>query len=133
MDNKKGTYSGSEYHGQITIYTKFFTLPNLVLYDIFSITKKTCSSLGIHCPDSLSLYDSITGDPYAEKSKLLEMDFEIDEDNSLSHDIIITFLPYTVTAPTFTWEGPSTYEMSVNNPKPKIWYNKSYFQKPPVK
>ncbi len=99
------------------------------LYDIFSITKKTCSSLGIHCPDSLSLYDSITGDPYAEKSELLEMDFEIVEDNSLSHDIIITSLPYTVTSPAFTWEGPSTYEKSINKPKPKIWYNKSYFEK----
>lgn len=104
-----------------------------ILYDIFSITKKTCSALGIHCPDSFSLYDSITGDPYAEKSELLDMDFEIDEDNSISHDIIITSLPYTVTAPTFTWEGPSKFEMSVTNPKPKIFYNKSYLQKLPEK
>lgn len=103
-----------------------------ILYNIFHATKKACSYLGIHCPGALCLYDSITGDPYAEKSGLLDMDFEIYEDNSLAHDVIITSLPYTVTAPAFSWEGPSQYEIPVTNPAPKILYNKSYLQKPPA-
>lgn len=111
-----------------TISKRKGELDSRTLYDIFIITKKACKNLGIHCPDALSLYDSITEDPYAEKGKLYEMDFEIDEDNSLSHDVIITSLPYTVTAPCFTWEGPSKYELPVTDPKPKIWYNQSYIQ-----
>lgn len=103
-----------------------------ILYGIFSTTKKACSTLGIHCPDASSLCDSISGDPYAEKSELLEMDFEIFSDNSLPHDIMITSLPYTVTAPTFTWEGHGKYEMPVTNPRPKILYNKSYLQEPTI-
>ena len=97
-----------------------------ILYDIFTITKKACSALGIHCPDALSIYESITGDPYAEKSELLNMDFEIDETNSLEQDVLITSLPYTVTAPSFTWEGPSKYELPVTDPRAKIFYNQSY-------
>lgn len=116
-----------------TILEEKGEIDSIILYNIFSITKKTCSTLGIKCPPALELYNSITGDPYAEKSELLDMDFEIEEDNSLKHDIIITSLPYTVTAPTFTWQGTSHYEMPVTNPRPKIWYNKSYLQKPPIR
>ena len=103
-----------------------------ILYDIFTITKKACSNLGIHCPDAVSIYESITGDPYAEKSELLDMDFEIDETNSLEQDVLITSLPYTVTAPSFTWEGPNRYELPVTDPRAKIWYNQSYLQNNPT-
>lgn len=102
-----------------------------ILWSIFESTKQACALLGIHCPPAQALYDSITGDdPYAEKDILLEMDVEIDETNTLSADVLITSLPYTVTAPTFTWEGPSRYEMNVTDPKPTIYYKQSYFQKP---
>lgn len=111
-----------------TISDKKGEVDSRILYDIFTITKKACSNLGIHCPDALSIYESITGDPYAEKSELLDMDFEIDETNSLEQDVLITSLPYTVTAPSFTWEGPNRYELPVTDPRAKIWYNQSYLQ-----
>ena len=103
-----------------------------ILYDIFTITKKACSNLGIHCPDAFSLYDSITGDPYAEKSALLDIPFEIDETNTIEQDVLITSLPYTVTAPSFTWEGPRKYELPVTNPPAKIWYKQSYLDNNPT-
>lgn len=103
-------------------------IDSIVLYRIFIATKKSCSSLGIRCPDAFTLYNSITSDPYAEKNELLDMEFEIDEANSLKNDIILTSLPYTVTAPTFTWEGPGKYEVEVAKPRPIVWYNRSYLQ-----
>ena len=115
-----------------TISDKKGEVDSRILYDIFKITKKACSNLGIHCPGALQIYESITGDPYAEKSKLLEMDFEIDETNSLEQDVLITSLPYTVTAPYFTWEGPNRYELPVTDPQAKIWYNQSYLQNNPT-
>ena len=102
------------------------------LFGIFAITKKSCLLLGIHCPDAYTLYNAITGDPYAEKSELFDMDFEIDEENALEQDIIISSLPYTVTAPMFTWEGPGKYELPVTKPRAKIWYNKSYLDNNPT-
>lgn len=115
-----------------TISDKKGEVDSRILYDIFAITKKACSSLGIHCPDALSIYESITGDPYAEKSELLDMNFEIEETNSLEQDVLITSLPYTITAPSFTWEGPSKYELQVTNPRAEIWYNQSYLQNNPT-
>lgn len=106
-----------------------------VLYNIFDVTKKACSALGIYCADALFFYDYITSDPespYTEigvSSDFLYMDYEIDEDNSEEHDIIITSLPYLVSVPTFTHEGPSKYERRINNPEPKVYYNRCYLQK----
>ena len=40
-----------------TISEKKGEIDSNILYGIFLDTKKTCSSLGIHCPDAFSLYD----------------------------------------------------------------------------
>lgn len=105
------------------------------LYDICYETKKSCCKLGIHCPDAGVLYDSITEDPYNEnENELLDWDvIEVDE-NNLNSDVIINSLPYTVSCPLFTWEGPGKYECSINKPKASIAYNSSFLQKkPPIR
>lgn len=116
-----------------TILEEKYEIDSNILYGIFNATKRACRLLGIHSPDAFSLYNSITKGPYDENNELFDMDVEIDENNSLRHDIIITCLPYTVTAPMFTWEGPSKYEIPVTSPNSKVWYNKSYLQKPPIR
>ena len=98
------------------------------LFDICYVVKKSCSKLGIHCPDFMSLYDAITNDPYNTKNReLFDWDIIEDDENSLKSDIIINALPYTVTTPYFTWEGPKKYERSINNAS--IAYNSSYLQR----
>ena len=92
--------------------------------------KKSCSKLGIHCPPADILYDSITEDPYNENgSALLEWDVIEVEENNLNSDIIINSLPYSVTCPLFTWEGPGKYECTINHPKASIAYNSSFLEK----
>lgn len=102
------------------------------LYGIFTITKQACSKLGVHCPGAPLICESITEDPDAEKSELLGMEVQIDETNSIEQDVMITSLPYAVTAPSFTAEGLRKYELSVTDPKPNVWYNQSYLKNNPT-
>ena len=100
------------------------------LYEIFANSKAACSNLGIHSVDAESLYDAITS-PYEEHSRLCEVDAIEDEENSMDKDISISSLPYSVAVPTFSYAGASKFELQVVS-MPKVYYNKSYFQKPPV-
>ncbi|HCJ32009.1 MAG TPA: hypothetical protein DHV70_03895 [Firmicutes bacterium] len=102
-----------------------------ILYEIFVKSKHACSNLGIRSADSESLYESITS-PYEEHSRFCEVDVEIDEENSLEQDVSISSLPYSVSVPDFTVNGASKFERQIVD-MPKVYYNKSYFQKPPVR
>lgn len=102
------------------------TIDSNTLYDIFIETKKSCSKLGIHCPDSQAVYDAIVQNSCEALS--LDMDLEEVEENITEDDILINSLPYTVTAPEFTYDGPRKIEIPANNPKAKVSYTKRYLQ-----
>ena len=53
----------------------------------------------------------------------------IDEENSLKGNILFNSLPYTITLPMFTYQGPDRYEAAVKDYIPTIVYNKSYLLK----
>lgn len=102
----------------------------IILYDIFGEVKKSCFKLGIHSLDATTLYEAITKDPYNEKgNELLEWNVIEVEENNLNSDVIINSLPYTITCPLFTYEGPDKFEYTINNPKASIAYNSSFLQK----
>lgn len=101
------------------------------LYEIFANSKVACSNLGIHSVDAESLYDAITS-PYEEHSRLCEVDAIEDEENSMDKDISISSLPYSVAVPSFSYAGAGKFDHLIVN-MPKVYYNKSYFQKPPIR
>lgn len=99
------------------------------LYNLFSSAKLACSKFGIHCPDAITIYESFTKDPYDTEDKFLETQVRIDEENSLKGNIVFNSLPYTITLPMFTYQGPDRYEAAVKDYTPTIVCNKSYLLK----
>ena len=111
-------------------YYKFLEMKglkdNVTLYQMFSVAKNACSKFGIHSPDPLTIYESFTEDPYDTKQQFLSLEVRVDEENSMKENILFSSIPYTVTLPVFSYQGPSKQEIPVKDRTPQVLYNKSY-------
>ena len=121
MNKIYGNFKACEYKGDYS--------NQRILYNMFEDSKNCLKGLGVHCPNPEYLLEVLSGDLYDNP---LDMNLIVEEDNTLSSDVVISSLPYTVTLPTYN-RGISKYEYSVTNPKPIVFCNKSYLEKSTVR
>ncbi len=101
-----------------------------LVWDVFLKTKEACNLLGIHCPDSVTLYESISKGLINDNNdnNTGKMTSTIVDDDSLKNDIVIQSLPYTVSVPYFVYK-PFLFEFDVSFLGANVLYNKSYLEK----
>lgn len=107
---------------------------NRTLWEIFEMTKKVCSFLGIHC--SIEYFrEAIEEDPsieldddiYQLRQKMFgTLNIYVEDD--AEKDIQFSSIPYTVSCPSIKYDGASTYEMKIVDPVPYIVYNRRFIK-----
>ncbi len=98
----------------------------LLYWNIFVLAKEACSMLGIHCLSEKNMYDIVSNPAYIDGTYYNKSVYSINEESSFSEDVIIDKLPYAVTIPIFTFNGPNKIEFSLPG---SVSYNKSYYDK----
>ena len=123
-----------EYSNVINFMNKMYSLfqeyshrqdpDSSILWDIFNLAKGACSMLGVHCLSEEEMC-KIVSNPFDDNSIYTFESFVV-SDNSLSQDVIIESLPYSVTIPLMNVSSVGKDEALLPG---NISYNQSYYDK----
>jgi hypothetical protein len=100
----------------------------LILSEMVNAIKESCSELGIHSLDPITLKEIFNEDPDYVQESFPDIVISIDKENTMKEDITLSTVPYSTTIPKFSPEGVKKQEYPITTSDLIVHYKQSYIQ-----